>query len=989
MHRNWLYLFAGAWLAVLPPGGLRAEVIVAEGEFFQPRDAKGWKVTHQQDSYASHTYGGMWMTHGGCLGAPADCADSLATQTIPVKEPGKFRVWSKYQAPPYFNYLHRIEIVQNGRTLFSHVYGKKGTDRLWSFSGVSDELWWPWGVDHDCAEAPRQLAELAAGSAEVRLIAVANAKPAGDRFVDFVLLTTNPADDYEGFKPYRVGTPFANEALAATRLYLRFFNASGAVAQLAISRAGHFQPNYGGASTQMPAEPVPAGQWSEWFNIGSFCRLVHDEGLTLNLAGAAGEFGVQLARDPAGKDRIADLKLHSGEAVVLPIDVTWNRQAQVKTSRQHAEEIIAQSKKWRKANGGRKPREVLFYGAFAGQEDWVSRLKDALGYNTLLPDSFEHVRRDGLHAHAGSAAAIRALADKLADKERLRVLSFGDEISLGSINFKDPTLQEKFRAWLKARGLGRADLGVEPAEAVLTRDGSPRLVWYSNLFNEEERFAAFRDLTQLARERIGPHVLTGANYSPHHLALYYGPVYQWVDIFKHQGMSLIWAEDYIFSVPEVPQIISWQFAQMRCGAKYHQTPIHFYVMPHAPGQEPGFLRRNLLLSVGYGAHHIDNFWIALAERYTENYVSWNYRDTFRVLHEAIFDTAEAEKLQAGGTLRPARVAVVTGKATDFNESRTLIDKARDPFARQCRNAPTSLNQIICRKEQQMLYLALVQAGHMVDTITEDDIVAGALKAYEVVYFAGEWIDERVVPRLEEWVKSGGVLYASGGIGHLNQFGEPEPAMRRLLGLKDSRLDKHLVILRTLLELPLLEPCDSISLGGDQVPAIGLRQVLVPETARVLGTFADGSAAVTVHELGRGKAFAVGTLAGAAWMKTALRPIPFARGGRHTVYNPTDFDPSATRLVRLGLDARAPEPAAVCSQPGVEAIVLDHKDGTLVTLVNWTNGPLKDLKVSVRLARQPATARSVSGQKDLHLEYANGRATFQLDLAEADYVLLLH
>src|SRR5213079_1847425 len=103
-------------------------------------------------------------------------------------------------APPYFNYLHKVEITQNGKVVFSHVYGKRGTDRLWSFSGVSDELWWPWGVDHDSAEAPKTIADLAAGAAEVRLITVANAAPAGDRFVDFVVLTTNQADDYQGFK---------------------------------------------------------------------------------------------------------------------------------------------------------------------------------------------------------------------------------------------------------------------------------------------------------------------------------------------------------------------------------------------------------------------------------------------------------------------------------------------------------------------------------------------------------------------------------------------------------------------------------------------------------------------------------------------------------------------------------------------------------------------------------------------------------------------
>jgi hypothetical protein len=93
---------------------LRAEVVVAEGESFAPVDNKGWKVTHQQDSHGSHTYGGMWMTHGGCLGAPADSVDSVAKKTIAVKEGGVFRVWSKYQAPPYFNYLHKVEIAQNG-----------------------------------------------------------------------------------------------------------------------------------------------------------------------------------------------------------------------------------------------------------------------------------------------------------------------------------------------------------------------------------------------------------------------------------------------------------------------------------------------------------------------------------------------------------------------------------------------------------------------------------------------------------------------------------------------------------------------------------------------------------------------------------------------------------------------------------------------------------------------------------------------------------
>lgn len=965
-----------------------AEVVIAEGEAFKPLDSNGWKVTHQNDTYGSHTYGGMWMTHGACLGAPAAATGSVATQTVTVKAPGRYRVWSKYQAPPYFNYLHRIDVVQNGRTVYSHTYGKKGTDRLWSFSGVSDELWWPWGVDHDAAEAPKgRFAELVAGPAELRLTAVANPQPAGDRFVDLVVLTTNPADDYQGFKPYKVGSPFANEAFAATRLYLRFRNTAAVPARLAVRRNGHFQPQYGGATAQFPEVPVPAGQWSAWVNVGPFCRLVHDEGLFLTLPGAK-VFAVQFARDEAGKDLVGDLTVESGEAVAVPLEITWQKGARVKTSRQHAREIVAASKTWRRANGGKKPSKILYYGAFSGKEAWVGELKAALGYNTALPPQYDQVQRSGLHAHAHTPKQIRDFAARLQDRDNFLVLSFGDEISLGQVNFKDPKVQEKFRAWAKAKGLTRADLGgVDPAAAVPAKDGNPRLAWYAQAFNETERFADYRAMTRLAKELIGPHVLTGANYSPHHGVLYYGPVYQWIDIFKHQGMSLFWAEDYIFSVPEVPQIISWQFAQMRCAVKYHGQPIHFYVMPHAPGQEAGFLRRNLVLSVGFGARHIDNFWVAPAEQFTENYVGWNYRDTFRTLSEAIYDSAEAERFQAGGTVRPARVGVLLSKATDYNESRQHVDKTADPFARQCKNAPAQLNPSLCRKEQQMLYLALRHAQHAVDLVTEEDVLAGALKDFDVLYVAGEWIDRRAVPKLDAWVKAGGTLYACAGLGRLNQFGEPEPTMLALLGLRGATVERGAAVVRTLLELPHLGPMDTIALGKDRIEAVGMRQRLEPADAEVLGTWQDGNAAVTARRHGKGQVFAVGGLPGTSWMKTAVRPIPFARGGRHTVYNPVDFAPAATKLVRLALDAAKPAQAAVCSAPGVEAIVMDHKDGTLVTLVNWTNVPVKELRVSVRLSARPRDVRSVQRQRALPFEFEGEAATFRVDLDEADYILL--
>ena len=109
-------------------------IVLAEGERFLTNKSD-WTVCSQSDSYADQTFGGMWSTHGGLLRAPAESANSTAVQTVKIPEAGKYRVWSKYQCPPYFHYMHRVEVWQRGRRLFSHDYGKLTAKRLYSFFG--------------------------------------------------------------------------------------------------------------------------------------------------------------------------------------------------------------------------------------------------------------------------------------------------------------------------------------------------------------------------------------------------------------------------------------------------------------------------------------------------------------------------------------------------------------------------------------------------------------------------------------------------------------------------------------------------------------------------------------------------------------------------------------------------------------------------------------------------------------------------------------
>ena len=128
-------------ILLILPLSLLAETIIVEGERFTPLDDKGWHVTHQDHSWASHTYGGAWSTHGGLLGAPADSVGSVATQSITVPVDGEYRVWSRFQSPPYFNFTHRIEVHQAGKRVYSELYGEKMAMKIYSFNTKSDQLW--------------------------------------------------------------------------------------------------------------------------------------------------------------------------------------------------------------------------------------------------------------------------------------------------------------------------------------------------------------------------------------------------------------------------------------------------------------------------------------------------------------------------------------------------------------------------------------------------------------------------------------------------------------------------------------------------------------------------------------------------------------------------------------------------------------------------------------------------------------------------------
>ena len=96
---------------------------------------------------------------------------------------------------------------------------------------------------------------------------------AGDRYVDFVVLTTEKADTFEGKKKYgQSKSPFMFEAMHATPIYMRFKNTGKDPAQARLhTQFGHFTWHGAPKVAVMPKASVAPGERCEWFHLN---RLV-------------------------------------------------------------------------------------------------------------------------------------------------------------------------------------------------------------------------------------------------------------------------------------------------------------------------------------------------------------------------------------------------------------------------------------------------------------------------------------------------------------------------------------------------------------------------------------------------------------------------------------------------------------------------------------------------------------------------------------------
>lgn len=551
-------------------------------------------------------------------------------------------------------------------------------------------------------------------------------------------------------------------------------------------------------------------------------------------------------------------------------------------------------------------------------------------------------------------------------------------------------LNRHFREYLRDHHVGDDDLGkpidqVEyPAKAMfekaLPRDAdlpTRRLMYYAAKFGHWWSAKAVRHSADLIRETL-PGVPIETLPSDHGFFNAWGPPhigmsYRMLDLFElgAQGsVDQLSAEDWLGLNHMYGPQYTWTGAQ---SFEYY-TAVCRSAAQEAPANQPilerglitvsddRYLRLKAFSALGQGVKSF--FFWTFGPTYigTENYWS-DLRSEYDGVAKLSRTLAKAEDV-----LYPAKpvrdpVAILYSVSHDIWHS----------------------DQPAAFVEERLLWHALRHQHVQPDFLREEDVEAGRLKDYKVLYVTDWCVARAASAKIDEWVKAGGVVYLSAGAATRDEFYEPYvPAYAATVWPMDAtkRLKAEVHAYNERVDLPTIKPLTrcQVSLAGDnafELPAIGCTLPLRDGVPGPIARFADGSPAGATVGYGGGTVIGLGFLPMLAYGQGAgFKPDTLAE----------QWPEPPRRLVQLALEAGHVTPAARCDRPVVETSLLTGPAGSVLILANYTYQPVASLTVDLHLPPNVTRATSTEGA-DVRLERTAEGVRLHLPLEWTDAILL--
>jgi hypothetical protein len=512
----------------------------------------------------------------------------------------------------------------------------------------------------------------------------------------------------------------------------------------------------------------------------------------------------------------------------------------------------------------------------------------------------------------------------------------------------------------------------------------PKLFYEAGVFRYELWGRELAKFTQQVKASFPEGTETGINWTPHMSV--WPDVRKWVNINRDGGMTMPWSEDWWWQVPEAsPQSYGYLLDALRHAADYNKGTVCFYTIPW-PGEKAENLLRMSYYALGHQVKILNNFIIShQGTIITVDYIDFmQSRDSYRSIHRITSDVAKIDERLYRARMRPAEVAILMLKANDVWNTENLLTNPDEIKSEILYWADLNVDN----HERKALFLALRHSNIPVDLITDDDVAAGGLSKYKVLYLVGQELLSESVPNLTRWVEDGGILVSSGGGGLLNQYREPMPAMYSLYGLESANLERPIRGIGPNKDLPKMKPLDTMTFQAARgektksIPVLCYRQTMKPNAqASVIAAYSDGSAAAVERMVGKGKAILMGGLPGLAYLQPALAE----RKGFPDVF-PEAFPEDARGLISGWTELAKASKHIVTSDPLVDATLQEGPLGAIVTLTSFRNKPLD--KVTVSIPGLPG-ARKITSLRHGNLKVTQGEngPTVSLPIDQGDFLVV--
>lgn len=980
----------------------------------------GWKINKGAQARAA--------SRVAALNGSSGAGDSVATQTVDIKNAGPWRLHVHYMLHLSYRGPFVVTVKSGDQVVASRAFDQKPMEarRSWLYVWDSMDL------------------NLKAGKYTIELSKFENKAASGYvRNVDAVILT-NDLKLKPDINPYgpqtwmRVTLKDGHEGPVQIHIFADHYRAPW-YAHYAVSKAGMEK----GLRPKNDNDRLVDGETTGWVNISQ--AIYQDSGAHLLIYPAhtyhqhAKRFHATIEMAPEPKDEAIVKTFQIDQSpVTLHMVVPGNLEspeevANLKIDWEFSEAIGKKADNFKWPTIGKKPLKFPFFVSAHLNENMSSKVierenktLDYFGFNNVskagketgfttignvgwyYKDTYSNPEIERIEERAPKIQ--ENLAKEGIKKENIILAMVMDEPGgrPAEALAKNEGSQEAFRTWIKSKNLTPKDLLVQSWEDVKIIPEAqakqfPGLHYYSQQFRTVELGNFIAIQKRLLHKTWDADFPVNVNFSDG--AVYYANFYgQGVDYFtllRETDQNAIWSEDW-----------------SNRSSSFHCATYNVELMRGAARDGGQHMGQHLIAYAGRKGYDIRLKAVSEAARGVKMFKSYAYgpqwaghdRSAWQQHESLWFDHATVireigavEDMLMPAMPKQADVALLYSSATDI--------WSRDNNAYGF--------------DRMHTWMALAHAQVPVDVVHEKQIENDALKNYKVVYYSGPNITAAAADKLAQWVKGGGTLILTAGAGMKDEYDRPLTTLDELLPYKRNEAQTLQAYVYAGRDLVHLAPKDTVTQGNAKIDVLSVKQNFVnvkpAATVKVLGQYADGQpAAIATQGLkaGKGRVVSLGYLPALDYIKKALdakaKFIDLNAGienegdaqdgvpGQEAIlkmlpneksYNPWDYPAAIREVITQPVDqavaAKTLELPISCNVPLVDAVYMICDQGVLVPLANYTLNPIKEMTLEIAIDKPVKEVRSVHQGKLKVTQINAKRIRVTLPLECTDFVSVVY